>query len=30
MVIVRRRIATLAPQSGTAEPPGAVREGYIH
>jgi len=30
MVIVRRRIATLAPQSGTAGPPGAVREGSIH
>ena len=30
MVIVRRRIATLAPQSATAGPPGAVREGHIH
>ena len=30
MVIVRRRIATLAPQSTTAGPPGAVREGHIH
>ena len=30
MVIVRRRIATLAPQSATAGPPCAVREGYIH
>ena len=29
MVIMRRRIATLAPQSTTAQPPGAVREGHI-
>ena len=30
MLIVRRRIAPLAPHSGTAGPPGAVREEYIH
>jgi len=30
MEIVRRRKPTLVPQSGTAGPPGAVREGPIH
>jgi len=30
MEIVRRRIATQAPQSDTARPPGALREGSIH
>ena len=30
MVIVRRRIAPLAPAGGTAGPPGAAREGTMH